>query len=83
MTLDRAYNYQVTMLVSWGFDPSQPRGVIFNITKYVNKLHQNNNGTHVPLECPFTTELFLENGYDFTTCNNVRNILCNTDVIIG
>ena len=22
-----------------------------------------------------------ENGYDFTGCNNVRDILCNTDVI--
>ena len=24
---------------------------------------------------------FRENGYDFTGCNNVRDILCNTDVI--
>ena len=35
------------------------------------------------LECPMTTYLFQKNGYDFNDCNNVRDILCNTDIIIA
>ena len=27
------------------------------------------------------TELFQKNGYDFNACNNVRDILYNTDLI--
>ena len=36
---------------------------------------------HILLECPITAELFQKNRYDFNACNNVRDILCNTDVI--
>ena len=36
---------------------------------------------HIVLECPITTELFQKNGYAFNACNNVRNILYNTDII--
>ena len=36
---------------------------------------------HIPLECLITTELFQKNGHDFNACNNVRDILYNTDVI--
>ena len=36
---------------------------------------------HLLLECPITTELFQKNGYDFNACNNVRDILYNTDII--
>ena len=36
---------------------------------------------HMPLECPIATELFQKNGYAFNACNNVRNILYNTDII--
>ena len=36
---------------------------------------------HILVECPITTELFQKNGYDFNACNNVRDILYNTDVI--
>ena len=36
---------------------------------------------HILLECPITTELFQKNGYDLNAYNNVRDILCNTDVI--
>ena len=36
---------------------------------------------HILLECPTTTELFQKNGYDFNACNNVRDILYNTDII--
>ena len=36
---------------------------------------------HILPECPITTELFQENGYDFNACNNVRDILYNTDSI--
>ena len=35
---------------------------------------------HILLECPIITELFQKNGYDFIACNNVRDILYNTDV---
>ena len=35
---------------------------------------------HILLECPVTTELFEKNGYDFNACNNVRDILYNTDI---
>ena len=37
---------------------------------------------HVLLECPITTTLFKKDGYDFTPCNSVIDILYNTDVII-
>ena len=37
--------------------------------------------THTLLECPITTELFQKNGYDFNACNNVRDILYNTNDI--
>ena len=33
------------------------------------------------LECPITTELFQKNGHDFNACNNVKDILYNTDMI--
>ena len=44
---------------------------------------------HILLECPITTELFQKqktktknkNGSDVNACNNVRDILYNTDVI--
>ena len=36
---------------------------------------------HILLECPITTRLLQKNGYDFNACNNVRDILYNTDVI--
>ena len=36
---------------------------------------------HILLECSITTELFQKNGYDFNACNNVRDILYNTDII--
>ena len=36
---------------------------------------------HILLECPITTKLFQKNGYDFNACNNVRDILYNTDII--
>ena len=39
---------------------------------------------HILLECPITTELFKnkikKNGSDVNACNNVRDILYNTDV---
>ena len=35
---------------------------------------------HILLECPITTELFEKNGYDFNACNNVRDILYDTDL---
>ena len=34
------------------------------------------------LECPIATTLFKKYGYDYTSCNSVIDILCNTDVII-
>ena len=34
------------------------------------------------LEYPITTALFKKDGYDFTSCNSVTDILYNTDVII-
>ena len=37
---------------------------------------------HILLECPITIDLFQKNGYGFTDCNNVRDILYNTDIII-
>ena len=36
---------------------------------------------YILLECPITTELFQKNGYDFNACNNVKDILYNTDII--
>ena len=36
---------------------------------------------HILLECPVTTMLFQKNGYDFNVCDNVRDILYNTDII--
>ena len=38
---------------------------------------------HVLLESPITRDLFQKNGYDFSDCNNVRDILYNTDIIIS
>ena len=38
---------------------------------------------HILLECPITTDLFQKNGYDFDDCNNVRDILYNTDIRIS
>ena len=45
---------------------------------YKNK---NKSYLHILLECPITTELFQKKGYDFNGCNNVRDILYNTDII--
>ena len=36
---------------------------------------------HILLECPITTELFHKTGYNVNTCNNIRGILYNSDVI--
>ena len=36
---------------------------------------------HILPECPITTELFQEDGHDHNACNNVRDILYNTDII--
>ena len=38
---------------------------------------------HILPECPITIDLFQKNGYDFNDCNNVRDILYNTDIIIS
>ena len=38
---------------------------------------------HILFGCPITTDVFQKNGYDSNDCNNVRDILCNTDVIIS
>ena len=38
---------------------------------------------HILHECPVTTDLVKKNGYDFNDCNNVRDILYNTDIIIS
>jgi len=38
---------------------------------------------HILLKCPITIDLFQKNGYDFNECNNVRDILYNTDIIIS
>ena len=35
---------------------------------------------HIPLESLITTELFQKTGYDFSACNNVRDISYNTDI---
>ena len=35
------------------------------------------------VECPITTDLFQKNEYDFNDCDNVRDILYNTDIIIS
>ena len=38
---------------------------------------------HILLECPITRALFNTDGYDFTSCNSVIDIVYyNTDVII-
>ena len=37
---------------------------------------------HVLLECPITIDLFQKNGYDFSDCNKVRDILYNADILI-
>ena len=36
---------------------------------------------HILLECPITAALFKKDGYDFTACKNVTDILYSTDVI--
>ena len=38
---------------------------------------------HILLECPITIDLFQKNGYDFNDCDNVRDILYNTDISIS
>ena len=38
---------------------------------------------HILLECPVTVDLFQKNDYDFNDCNNVRDILYNTDIVIS
>ena len=38
---------------------------------------------HIVLECPITIDLFQKHGYDFNDCNNVRDILYYTDIIIS
>ena len=38
---------------------------------------------HILLEFLITIDLFQKNGYDFNDCNNVRDILYNTDIIIS
>ena len=47
------------------------------INKYLLKI----SVKHILRECPITTELFQKNGYGFNACNNVRDILYNTDII--
>ena len=37
---------------------------------------------HILLQFLITIDLFQKNGYDFNDCNNVRDILYNTDIII-
>ena len=37
---------------------------------------------HILLQFLITIDLFQKNGYDFNDCNNVRDILYNTDTII-
>ena len=37
---------------------------------------------HILLECPITTALFKKDGYDFTSCNSVIDIVYNTDVTL-
>ena len=39
------------------------------------------NVKYILLECPITTELVQENGYDFNACNNVKDFLYDIDVI--
>ena len=36
---------------------------------------------YILLECPITTVLLQKNGYDFNACNNVRDVLYNTDAV--
>ena len=36
---------------------------------------------HILLECPITTVISEKNVYYFNDCNNVRDILYNTDII--
>ena len=38
---------------------------------------------HILSECPATIDLFQKNGYDFSDCNNIRDILYNTDITIS
>ena len=39
---------------------------------------------HILLESPITTDFFSQkNGYDFSDCSNVRDILYNADIIIS
>ena len=38
---------------------------------------------YILLGCPVTTDLFQKNIYDFNDCDNVRDILYNTDIIIS
>ena len=37
---------------------------------------------HILLQCPIIIDLFQKNRYNFNDCNNVRDILYNTDIII-
>ena len=36
---------------------------------------------YILFECPITTQLFQKNGYDRNACSNVKDSLCNNDVI--
>ena len=38
---------------------------------------------HILLQCPIIIDLFQKNRYNFNDCNNVRDILYNTDIIIS
>ena len=37
---------------------------------------------HMLPECLIAIDLFQKDGYNFNDCNNVRDILYNTDIII-
>jgi len=38
---------------------------------------------HILLECTITIDLFQKNEYDFNDCDNVKDILYNTDITIS
>ena len=57
----------------------------FRVETLISCLNRHDLSAENILECPITTQLFLKNGYAFTgvlkKIKNVRDILCNTDVI--